>query len=136
MRITSYGLLYDRIISQFATRNSQPTTMTNPRLEKLFTFLESSPNDSFILFAIAKEYEKLGGMEKALEYYLKLVEADENYIGTYYHLGKLYEVKEEFTTAFQTYKKGMEIARKAGDKHALSELAGAKLSLGDDEDFE
>ena len=110
--------------------------MTSPRLEKLFTFLESSPNDSFILFAIAKEYEKLNGLDKALEFYQKLVDVDENYVGTYYHLGKLFEAKEEFATAFYTYKKGMEIARKAGDQHALSELAGAKLNLGDDEDFE
>jgi hypothetical protein len=30
----------------------------------------------------------------------------------------------------------MEVAKAAGDQHALSELAGAKLFLGDDDDFE
>lgn len=110
--------------------------MTSNRLQQLFNFLQSSPGDSFILFAIAKEYEKLGDKEKALEYYLKLEETDPEYVGTYYHLGKLYEQFDKIKTAFFTYKKGMEIARKAGDQHSLSELAGAKLELGDDDDFE
>ena len=30
----------------------------------------------------------------------------------------------------------MEVAKQQGDQHALSELAGAKLQLGDDDDFE
>ena len=110
--------------------------MATKRLTQLFNFLESNPNDSFILFAIAKEYEKLADKEKALEYYLKLAETDPNYVGTYYHLGKLYEQFNQIKTAFFTYKKGMEFARKAGDQLSLRELAGAKLELGDDDDFE
>jgi len=105
------------------------------RLEQLKGFLADSPDDSFLIFAIAKEYEGLGNQEKALEHYLKLLEEDPDYIGTYYHLGKLYEQQEAFAKAFETYKVGMAIAKKAGDQHALSELAGAKLNLGDDEDF-
>ena len=110
--------------------------MDSPRLQQLFTFLEQSPKDSFITFAIAKEYEGLGNDAKALEYYLLLCQHDPDYVGTYYHLGKLYEKLEDFPTAFQTYKEGMSIAKKVGDQHALSELAGAKLNLGDEEDFE
>lgn len=30
----------------------------------------------------------------------------------------------------------MQKAKKAGDTHSLSELAGAKMELGDDDDFE
>ncbi len=106
------------------------------RLEKIKAFLADSPNDSFLTFALAKEYEKMGEKQKALEQYLAIVKNDPNYVGTYYHLGKLYEQLEEFTTAFQTYKDGMKVTRAAGDQHAFSELAGAKLNLGDDEDFE
>lgn len=109
--------------------------MSDTRLKQLFTFLESSPDDAFINFAIAKEYESLGDLDKALKAYLGLTQKQPNYVGTYYHLGKLYEQKEQFNQAFATYKQGMAVAKKAGDQHALSELAGAKLSLGDDEDF-
>jgi len=110
--------------------------MATDRLQQLLSFLENSPQDSFLLFALAKEYETLENLDKALDYYLKIVENDPDYVGTYYHLGKLYEKKEAFQQAFTTYKQGMEIAKKIGDKHALGELAEAKLILGDDEDFE
>ena len=110
--------------------------MSSQRLQQLQRFLQENPDDSFLIFAIAKEYEGLGDQAEALAHYLKLTQADPDYVGTYYHLGKLYETQQEITKAFQTYKAGMAIARKAGDQHALNELAGAKLNLGDDEDFE
>lgn len=110
--------------------------MTNTRLDTLLNYLNESPEDSFILFAIAKEYEKKEELTTALDYYQKLEHLHEEYVGTYYHLGKLWELLEEPQKAFETYKKGMQIAKKIGDKHSLSELAGAKLNLGDDEDFE
>ncbi len=108
----------------------------SPRLKQLFAFLDNNPNDTFVLFALAKEYEKLEDKEKALEHYLKLLNIDVNYVGAYYHLGKLYETQDLAEKAFFTYKEGMAIAKNAGDKHAFSELAGAKLALGDDDDFE
>ena len=103
--------------------------MTNSRLTKLMTFLEVSPDDSFLLFAIAKEYEKLGVVDRALEYYLKLTTTDADYVGTYYHLGKLYEEEEANKKALAIYQKGIEIAKKIKDQHALSELMGAKMNL-------
>ena len=106
------------------------------RLQRLKGFLEASPNDTFILYALAKEYEKMGDLEGALKQFNHLLDVDENYVGAYYHLGKLYEQLQKPTDAFHIYKKGMTVAKKQGDQHALSELAGAKLNLGDDEDFE
>lgn len=106
------------------------------RLEKLLQFLEENPGDNFILFAIAKEYEKTGNDDEALRYFEQLRAENESYVGLYYHLGKLWERKSEPAKAFKTYTRGMEIARRAGDQHALSELAGARLILGDEDDFE
>ncbi|BDS09918.1 tetratricopeptide repeat protein [Aureispira anguillae] len=110
--------------------------MTTKRLEQLKGFLAASPNEPFILFAIAKEYEGLEDNKNALDYYLQLEQNSPEYVGTYYHLGKLYEHLGEDKKAFFTYKKGMSIAKEAGDNHSLSELAGAKMELGDDDDFE
>jgi tetratricopeptide (TPR) repeat protein len=110
--------------------------MVSNRLKQLVDFLEQRPDDSFILFAIAKEYEKHNAIEEAMSYYLRLRKAHPNYVGTYYHLGKLYEQNGDISTAFGVYKAGVEVAREAGDQHSLSELMGAKLELGDDDDFE
>lgn len=107
-----------------------------PRLQQLLIFLENNPNDSFVLFALAKEHEKLNQLEEALQYYTKIMTNDPDYVGTYYHLGKLYEKQNKIGPAFQTYKEGIAIAKKINDSHAMRELAEAKLILGDDEDFD
>jgi tetratricopeptide (TPR) repeat protein len=106
--------------------------MKSNRLDQLLSFLEASPNDSFILFAIAKEFEKYKEYENALEYYLKLKQEDENYVGLYYHLGKLYEKKAAYQTALEAYIKGIEVAKAAGDRHAQGELSEAKMILEED----
>jgi len=103
--------------------------MTSDRLNRLLSFLKESPDDSFILFAIAKEHEKLEDTTNALEYYEKLVAIDPDYVGTYYHLGKLHEEEEETEKALDIYQKGIDIAKKIKDQHALSELMGAKMNL-------
>ena len=100
----------------------------------MLQLLESAPADSFVLFAIAKEYENAADPAKALEYYQKLQAADPAYVGLYYHLGKLFEQEQDFGNAVSTYKQGIEIARKASDFHALSELQGALLNLEDPEE--
>ncbi|MBY0542443.1 MAG: tetratricopeptide repeat protein [Sphingobacteriaceae bacterium] len=99
--------------------------MQNTRLNKLLEFLDNDPNDSFILYALATEYNSLNDIEKAFNYYLKLVNEHPNYVGTYYHLGKLYEKQGEKDKAIDIYQKGMLIARSKRDMHALSELQGA-----------
>lgn len=105
----------------------------SPRLHQLTQLLESTPNDSFILFAIAKEHERLRNDAEALAFYLKLQQTDPAYVGLYYHLGKLYEKQQDFDQAIQTYKQGIEVSKKAGDRHAMSELNGALLNLEDPE---
>ena len=105
------------------------------RLDTLLQFLQESPEDNFLLFALAKEYEKREEDDQALAHYERLQQINENYIGLYYHLGKLWERRGEPARAFAVYTKGMEKAQRAGEKHALSELAGARLALGDEEDF-
>lgn len=110
--------------------------MTRSRLQQLLQFYQNNPQDSFVLFAIAKEYEKLSDYDQAQTFYQKITTADPNYVGVYYHLGKLYENRGEPGKAFSTYRNGMSVARSIGDQHALGELAAAKLNLGDDEDFE
>lgn len=99
--------------------------MQNQRLTKLFEFLQTDSKDSFIIYAIATEYNVSGDQENALKYYLMLTENDPNYVGTYYHLGKLYEKLENKQEAISVYQKGMQIAREKRDMHALSELQGA-----------
>lgn len=96
--------------------------MQNDRLEKLLEFLKNEPDDEFLKYALATEYLRLNDTEKALFYYENLVTKHPDYVGTYYHLGKLYEALSRKDDAISTYEKGMITARKMRDNHALSEL--------------
>lgn len=99
--------------------------MQSTRLAKLLEFLESDPNDPFVLYALATEYNASMDTEKALEYYLRLTTDHPDYVGTYYHLGKLYEKIQQSEKALEVYQKGMAAARNKRDMHAFSELQGA-----------
>ena len=99
--------------------------MQSTRLAKLLEFLESDPNDPFVLYALATEYNTSNDTEKALEYYLRLTTDHPDYVGTYYHLGKLYEKMQQSEKALEVYQKGMVVARNKRDMHAFSELQGA-----------
>lgn len=99
------------------------------RLEQLQYMLEASPNEPFLIFAIAKEFEKLEDFEAALQHYTQLTTDHPDYVGTYYHLGKLYEILGKAELAIETYEKGMEVAHKVNDKHAHGELSTAKWEL-------
>ena len=96
--------------------------MHRNRLQKLLEFLEQEPNDPFLKYALATEYLRLNEADTALTYYEDLVNNHPAYVGTYYHLGKLYEAMERKADAIKTYENGMAAARDARDNHALSEL--------------
>ena len=99
------------------------------RIEQLKAFLAEDPGDSFIRYALAKEYEGMGQMYQARDAYLALKKDDPTYVGLYYHLGKLYEELGEEEEALATYTEGINVAKKATDFHALSELNTAKVNL-------
>lgn len=92
------------------------------RLQKLLDFLENEPNDPFLKYALATEYVTANDPVKALFYYEDLISNHPDYVGTYYHLGKLYEALDRKPEAVKTYQDGMLAARKASDMHAFSEL--------------
>ncbi|KQN38614.1 hypothetical protein ASE92_04090 [Pedobacter sp. Leaf41] len=99
--------------------------MSSSRLAKLLEFLESDPNDPFILYALATEYNTQNDKEKAYSFYLQLTDKHPGYVGTYYHLGKLLEKDDQKDKAIEVYQKGMAVARNKRDMHAFSELQGA-----------
>jgi len=103
--------------------------MTNLRIKQLFDLLKNDPEDSFLQYAIAKEYEKTEDLDSALSYYNTLVDKDPEYVGTYYHMGKLLEKMQKQVEALHTYDKGIAMAEQLNDLHSLSELKSARMNL-------
>ena len=99
------------------------------RIEKIKQLLAQSPGDSFLQHALALELIKAGDDVAAKAVFNQLLQANENYVGSYYHLAKLLERTGEREQALQTYQKGMQVARQAGDTHAYNELQTAYEDL-------
>ena len=109
--------------------------MTESRLTKLLEFLKNEPDDPFLKYALATEYLRLNETDTALGYYEVLIDKHPNYVGTYYHLGKLYEALDRKQDAILTYETGMKITREQRDNHAFSELQAVyRIATGEDED--
>lgn len=84
--------------------------------------LNSDPENSFLLYALAKEFENEGLIPEAIKQYEKLKNLDPKYSGLYYHLARLYYDTNELTKAFEILDSGIQICKEIGDQHALSEL--------------
>lgn len=101
------------------------------RLEQLLEMLKEDPNDSFLNYALALEYAKLGNIDSAVDLIEKIIARDENYLGAYYQLGKFYEQSLQAEKAVEAYQKGIEVAKKQNNRKALGELNEALLMLED-----
>ncbi len=99
------------------------------RIAKLKEFLAANAGDSFVQHALALEYVKQGDDTKAKKLFEAVLNKDENYIGSYYHLAKLLERNDQKDDAIKWYERGMLKAKEAGDKHAYNELLAAYEDL-------
>jgi len=104
------------------------------RIDQIRQFLQDSPNDSFLRYALAQELQKQGDVEAAKEAYLWLTDNQPSYVATYYHLGKLLIAQGGKEAALAWFNLGIEHAKAAKELHALSELQSAKLELEYEDD--
>ena len=99
------------------------------RIEKLKALLAQNPADNFLQHALALEYVKLGDDAAAKALFEMLLAADENYVGSYYHLAKLLERMNKRNEAVAVYEKGLKMTKAANDNHAYNELQAAYEDL-------
>ena len=95
------------------------------RIEQLEGFLNNSPDDAFLNYALAMEFIGDADDLKARDILEKLIKSNPGYTATYYHLGKLLERAGEDEVAIKVYERGIKITRQNGEQHALSELQSA-----------
>jgi len=101
------------------------------RIEKIIEMLQDQPKDSFLKHALALEYIKIDKEDEAIIQFVELLNNEPDYVGSYYHLAKLYERNQQAEAAIEIYTKGMEVAKKLKDNHNLNELRSAYDNLVD-----
>lgn len=99
------------------------------RIIQIKSFLEKTPNDPFLIYALGVEYVGLSDFEKAEEIYKGLLTSHPDYFATYYQLAKVYEALDQDDLAEKTYELGMHKTEQLGEKHAYSELKSAYEEL-------
>lgn len=99
------------------------------RIEQIKELLIAHPGDSFLQHALALEYIKIEEDERAKQLFENVLQEDENYIGSYYHLGKLLERNDKINDAREIYEQGMIKAKESGDLHTYNELKTAYEDL-------
>jgi tetratricopeptide (TPR) repeat protein len=98
------------------------------RLEKLQGMLEKSPGDTFLLYAIALEYRKMGDAASALKYLDSVIQHDWGYSYAYHQKGQILESSGNLDGARRAYREGIDAANRKGDQHAAEEI-GAALGM-------
>jgi tetratricopeptide (TPR) repeat protein len=100
------------------------------RLPQLHKMLEKSPQDTFLLYAIALEHKKVNEYPQALDYLSRTLAVDPDHAYAYYQVGQTHEQAGEPDKARQAYQDGITAARRKGDAKALGELQTALDILG------
>lgn len=93
-------------------------------------FVEQNPNDPFPRYGLAMEHKGRGDLEAARAEFAALIERAPDYVASYLMYGNLLAELGETAEAAAAYRTGVEVARKAGDGHAASELSAALAELG------
>jgi tetratricopeptide (TPR) repeat protein len=99
------------------------------KIKQLARQIKNNPGDSFSKFALALEFRKEGEFKKARILFEDILSSDPDYVGVYYHLGKLYEALDRLTDAKKLYEKGIEVADEQKETRTKSELKEALQQL-------
>lgn len=90
----------------------------------LTQFLELNPGDAFARYGLAMEYSKTGRIEEALSQFSRLLELHPDYTNGYFMAAQTLERAGRTAEAKAMLEKGIDAAKRSGNKHALSEMSG------------
>jgi Tfp pilus assembly protein PilF len=95
------------------------------KIKQLARQIKKNPADSFSKFALALEFQKQEKFKNARILFEDILESDPDYVGVYYHLGKLYELHGRLSDAREIYRQGIPKAQEMNKRRTQSELEEA-----------
>lgn len=105
--------------------------MTAPsRREKLEAMLADDPNDTFLQYGLAMEFDKEGSHDQSLDLLGQLMTGDPPYVPAFFMAGQQLTKINRLDEARQALGNGIEEAKRQGDSHAAGEMSEFLMGLG------
>ncbi len=104
------------------------------RLDVIQQMIKKTPGDPFPRYGLAMELRNLGRHPEAHAAFADLEQRFPDYLPSYLIHGTLLVQMKRVAEARAVFERGMEVARRKPDAHALGELGQALDALGDDSD--
>ncbi|MCS6823735.1 MAG: tetratricopeptide repeat protein [Cytophagaceae bacterium] len=98
------------------------SAMHPDKVEQLLKLLSEEPDDPFLLYALALEYDKTGHTEQAEKMYSILLTQHSSYTPTYYHAATHYIKSRNYQKAKQVIEAGLIQTKNEGNMKAHKEL--------------
>lgn len=102
------------------------------RIEVFKQMLEADPNNSSVMFGLAKEYEKTGDTGEVINLLEKYLAAADDEGNAYGMLAKAYETQGDSAKAKEIYKKGIEVSLAHGHPSMSGDYQFALDTLNDE----
>jgi Tfp pilus assembly protein PilF len=96
--------------------------MATERLEQLKSILAQDPRSTFARYALGMEYMSSGETDSALREFRGVLEVDEKYANAFFMGAQALQQAERVPEAVQWLRDGIACARRAGNRHAESEM--------------
>jgi len=106
---------------------TQPAKKTRRAL--LEEFLAAHPQDAFARYGLAMECANQDDSAAAIAHFEKLLAENPHYVAGYFQYGQLLARLSRTADAKRTLSSGIEVARRAGDQHAGSEMEAVLAQL-------
>lgn len=96
--------------------------MNNTRLQKLLEMKEENPLDTFVIYALAMEYNGLNQSDLALKYLQDCLAVDATYVPAYYQLALVYQALQNEQEAKICLQKGLSLLQQSPDVKTKNEF--------------
>jgi Flp pilus assembly protein TadD len=100
------------------------------RRDQLQQMLQESPDDTFLLYALAMEQRSAGDDEAALSQLDRVLAVDSDYVAAYFQKGQILAGLDRPEQARQVLQQGITVAGQVGDAHAAGEMTEFLATIG------
>ena len=104
--------------------------MSDSRREKIEAMLADQPDDTFLRYSLAMEFDKEGDHAQSLQRLRELTADEPPYVPAFFMAGQQLARLDRNDEAREILRAGIEAARAQNDTHAAGEMSEFLASLG------